>query len=176
MAYTRTTWVNGSGGGTPISAANLNNIEAWIDAFDASVPGQELAYAQITANVSVTATAEASATSVVSAGAVSFDGSTTVMIEFFSPLVEATTQTWICRLVLYDGSSSIGYLAQTKFAGGTGEGEGPVYVVRRLTPSNASHTYSVRAYMSVGTAGTVYGGTGGSGQFVPAYIRIIKVA
>lgn len=27
MPYTPTTWVNGSGGGTPLSAANLNNIE-----------------------------------------------------------------------------------------------------------------------------------------------------
>ena len=34
MAYTRTTWVNGSGGGTPVSAANLNNIEVELVALD----------------------------------------------------------------------------------------------------------------------------------------------
>lgn len=34
MAYTRTTWANGSGGGTPLSAANLNNIEVELVSLD----------------------------------------------------------------------------------------------------------------------------------------------
>lgn len=34
MAYTRTTWANGSGGGTPVSAANLNNMEVELVALD----------------------------------------------------------------------------------------------------------------------------------------------
>jgi hypothetical protein len=43
MAYTRTTWANGSGGGTPLSAANLNNIETYLVSIDiepaTSLPG-----------------------------------------------------------------------------------------------------------------------------------------
>lgn len=37
MPYTPTTWVNGSGGGTPLSAANLNNIEDGIVDLETSI-------------------------------------------------------------------------------------------------------------------------------------------
>lgn len=34
MAYTRTTWQNGPGGGTPLNAANLNKLEAAVVSTD----------------------------------------------------------------------------------------------------------------------------------------------
>lgn len=37
MAYTKTTWVNGPAGGTPINAANLQNIEDGIEALDTTL-------------------------------------------------------------------------------------------------------------------------------------------
>lgn len=163
--YTKQTWTDGV---SSASAARMSYIEDGIEGAWA----RKLAHTDFTSNASITATSEATATTIVTASAVTFDGSTACMIYFFSPLVEATTQTWNMRIVLYDGSSSIGYWSQAKFAGGSGEGENGVYLGRRLTPSAAAHTYSARAYMVSGTSGTVYGGTGGAANFMPGYIRI----
>lgn len=135
-------------------------------------PGHEFAHVEATATVNITATTEATANSVVSAGAITFDGSTIVMVEFFSPAVQKGT-TWI-RFALYDGSSSIGVLTPQLTAGGGTVGS-VVTLKRRLTPTSASHTYSVRAWVDAGT-GEVFGAAGGSGTFVPAYIRITKVS
>ena len=49
----------------------------------------------------------------------------------------------------------------------------PQNLRRRLTPSNASHTYSVRAFVSSGT-GLIGAGAGGSGTAFPAFIRVWK--
>jgi hypothetical protein len=45
---------------------------------------------------------------------------------------------------------------------------------RRMTPSNASHTYSIRASRTTAN-GTVNAGAGGSGNVVPSFIQITKV-
>ena len=50
----------------------------------------------------------------------------------------------------------------------------PVLTHVRKTPSNASHTYSIRGTVSAGT-GVVAAGPGGSGQQYPAFIRITRV-
>lgn len=137
---------------------------------------RELDYVPITTGVNITATTEATATTIVTGSAVSYDGSTIVMIEFFSP--EATpnaSDNSFIRFVLYDGSSSIGYFGisfNPKLAGGSSI-RMPVKLERRLTPSNASHTYSVRAYVDTGT-GTVAAGAGGTATYVPAFIRITR--
>lgn len=134
-------------------------------------PGHELSYVEYTSSVSVTATAEASADTVVTADAISFDGSTVALIEFFSPFVRpAATALASLTLWLYDGASSIGALgiSQTPSANNANR---PVHVSRRLTPSNASHTYSVRATVSTGT-GTAGAGAGGAGNNMPGFIRI----
>lgn len=45
MTYTRTTWVNGPAGGTPISAAGLNNMEVGIEEAHAAIAAIEAAEA-----------------------------------------------------------------------------------------------------------------------------------
>jgi hypothetical protein len=105
-------------------------------------PGTELDYVEITSPVSITATTEATANTVVTSSSVSYDGSTTVMIEFRT-------------------------VANTSFVSSQ-------YLARRLTPSNASHTYSVRATTTSGTS-TVDAGAGGNGATAPAFIRITTV-
>jgi hypothetical protein len=137
-------------------------------------PGTELAYTEITSNVSVTATVEASATPIVTAGAFTFDGSTKALIIFYTPLViTAAVASATVTLWLFEDGSSIGALGTVKTAAGV-DTRVPVTVARRMTPSAASHTYSVRATQSGGN-GTVAAAAGGSGNTFPAYIRITTV-
>jgi hypothetical protein len=131
-------------------------------------PGYELDYAQWTAGVNITATTEATANTIVTGGAVSYDGSTVVLIEFFIPA--STRGTTYTQFWLYDGSSSIGAIGVNS-GGSTGLS---FHLSRRLTPSNASHTYSLRGSVD-GATGTATGGAGGAGAYVPGFIRITKV-
>lgn len=132
----------------------------------------ELAYAEFTSPVSITATVEASADSVVSAGAVTFDGSTEVFVEFFCPAARPAASASVSLEVwLFDGSSSIGRIALIN-SQAANNANTPVEGRRRLTPSAASHTYSVRATVTSGT-GSVTAGAGGAGNYVPGYIRIV---
>jgi hypothetical protein len=141
---------------------------------DALPPGFELAYVEFTSPLSVTATVEGSAQSVVSAGAVSFDGSTRVKIEFFSPDVLAgSTAASFTILNLWDGSSDIGRLGVIGHSALVTGIETPFKLDRYLTPSNASHTYSIRAWR-VASDGTVSAGAGGAATQLPGFIRITK--
>jgi hypothetical protein len=130
-------------------------------------PGYEYAYNEKVTNTTVTNTVIGSADTVVTASAVTFDGATAVMIDFGAPTVAAGT-TFI-RLYLFDGSTSLGIIDQVN---GTGSARGS----RRLTPSAAAHTYSIRALVDAGS-GTVFAASGGAlaTDFLPAFIRITKV-
>lgn len=135
----------------------------------------ELDYATFTSAVTVTATSEATANTVVTGAGVAYDGSTDVMIEFFSYAVQGPGSNGVISLVLYDGSSSIGTIAQINQPTVAGAFITPVLVARRLTPSAATHTYSVRAFVNTGS-GSVYAGSGGVGNAMPGFIRITKAA
>jgi hypothetical protein len=127
----------------------------------------ELDYAQITAPVNVTATTEATANTLITGGAVTYDGATVVMIEAFLPA--ALRGTSLLQLWLYDGAASIGAIG---LVGNFTTGESWVGR-RRLTPSAAAHTYSLRASVDGGT-GVATGGAGGVGNYVPAFMRITR--
>jgi len=134
--------------------------------------GQELNYTQVTSGtINITATAEGSADTLITAGAVSYDGATVICLEFFAP--SATSQATAGNnliFYLYDGASSVGIIAQYTNPAGATNRRG-VYAKVRLTPSNASHTYSIRATTSAGT-GNVFNGAGGSaGAYWPMFIR-----
>ncbi len=139
-------------------------------------PGYELDYVQITSPVSITATSEATATTCITGSAVSYDGSTVVEIDWFAPYVNPDNSVAgrYMQAILYDGSSSIGEL---NVLGNQVAGQTMWSVLRgsrRLTPSNASHTYSIRAYVSAGT-GSFGAGAAGTGNYQPAFIRVRKV-
>jgi hypothetical protein len=138
------------------------------------LPGEELDYVEKTTNTSITATTEAAANTVVTANAVAFNGSTTVMIEFFSPSIatQATSSVFV-TCWLYDGSSSIGLIGRVRTTAAVA-GAWALTGKRRLTPSNATHTYSIRAMTTSGTS-TVEGGAGGTAANMPAFIRITRV-
>lgn len=147
------------GAGKVLTSAGSGAIAAY-------PPGYEIAYAQITSNVSVTGTTAASPTDIgLSSGAITYDGSA-VWIEFFSPQMSRGSSS--ITAVLYDGSTQMMNLGQDTAAPDHG---GPYRV--RVTPSAGSHTYKIMAYVDAGT-GTVHADNGAAGNFAPAYIRVTK--
>lgn len=137
-------------------------------------PGYEFDYVESTTTTNLTATTEDTANTIVTGSAVAYDGSTAVLIEFFAPQVQvpaAATNNY-AQLYLYDGAASIGNLGVVFFPN-SGAGRAPVRLTRRLTPSAASHTYSIRGAVASGT-GAVVGGAGGHAAGMPAFIRITK--
>jgi hypothetical protein len=143
----------------------------------AGAQGTELDYVQVTSDTNVTATSEATANTIVTGSAVAYNGSTAVWIEFWCDHAgpTATGGTNDIRFWLYDGSSSIGFIAYSQQDQASGQRQYlPIIGKRRITPSNATHTYSIRASVSAAT-GLVAAGAGGSGNIAPAYIRITRV-
>lgn len=136
-------------------------------------PGYELGYTEFTAPVSITATTEASPNNVVSAGALTFDG-TAHWFEFHAAYADASSVTSNClRAGFYDGTTSQGKTLLVENAASPGDVIVTPYIRRKLTPSAGSHTFKVAAWIDSGT-GTIGAGAGGSGNYVPGYIRITK--
>jgi hypothetical protein len=135
---------------------------------------EELAYAEFTSEVTADGTTEATATPVVTAPAITLDGLTPIVVEFFSPgvyfLQAATAEGYF-----FDGSTSLG---RVWFYGSiritVGETLEPTHVVRRLIPPAGSHTYSFRARVASGSGSIWAGGPGGPGQAAPGFIRVVK--
>lgn len=143
-------------------------------------PGYEFDYVEKTTSTSITATTEGAATTVVTATAVAYDGSTIILVEFYAHEVEPPAGNHNITLVLYDdtggGAASIGKVGPFTSPDGTNLGRHLGAILhRRLTPSAATHTYSIRAYVDSGT-GSVAAGAGGSGNSMPAFIRSTKVS
>jgi hypothetical protein len=136
-------------------------------------PGYEFDYVEFTSGVSITATTEATANTVVTGNAVTYDGSTIIMIDFQCTYTQPSGTNSL-QFVLYDGGSSIG-LIEFSSPSATGTGFPAQRMSRRLTPSAAAHTYSIRALTGGGTA-TVGAGAGGNGAYMPGFIRQTKVS
>lgn len=136
----------------------------------------ELFYTEFTSNVTVNVYSEATAVTIVSSGSQTF--SDTIIIEFFCPVIEPTADSNGTGLffLLQDGSTVLGQLAFVSTPTSATSGDVPVHLVRRLTPAAGSHTYKITAYSPVsGKNWTVFGGSGGSGAYVPGFIRISSV-
>jgi hypothetical protein len=150
-------------GNTLISAADMNLIrdnlrELW----------HEINYTEFTSSVSVTSTNSASPTDVVSSGAITY-ANVPHLVEFFSPQVAAETAK-VVSVMLWDASTDLGILGAVGNAASNTAAS--VFLGRRLTPTAASHTYRIRAYVSAGTISVISGGVGGTGAAMPGYIRI----
>lgn len=151
---------------------------AWgtiLNTYLVALADDELDHTAFTATVNVTATTEATANTIVTASALTFDGSTVALIEFYSPdvAVPANAAGNNIVIVLYLDGASIGRWA---FFGSSSNvaTEGAANLKARLTPASGSRTYSVRAYRT-NANGTVLAGTGGSGQLLPGFIRVSRV-
>lgn len=140
----------------------------------AVVSSNELDYAEFTNDNSITATSEGTANSVVSGHSVTYDGATTIIIEFFCPRAQAASgASHFLQIVLLEDGTSIGSIGLVGAVSASGNNYTFGTARRRRTPSAGAHTYSVAAFVDAST-GHVVGGAGGSGNFVPGYIRITK--
>lgn len=125
----------------------------------------EVAYTEFTANVvSSAANTEGSPLDVVSSGAVTY-AAIPAIIEFYCP---GYSQTGQGALSLWDASTDLGRLTTATPSNYITPG---LHVVRRLTPTAASHTYKVRGWGN-GT-GTCYAGAGGTATHMPGFIRVL---
>jgi hypothetical protein len=159
---------------SPSHSSQHADVNDAVEAVEQFLLDYELDYTQKTTNTSITATSEATANTIVTAGAHTFNGTTIYLIEFFSPYATpGSVINTTLAFYLYDGASSIGAIAAIGAEVTGASAYAPVYAARRLTPSAASHTYSVRARVTSGT-GTVVGGAGGSGNDAPCFIRITR--
>jgi hypothetical protein len=149
-------------------------LEYWTGTAWAPVtPAREIAYTQSIGVKTVTATVESAADSVIAGPAVTYDGSTAIVIELFAPAAYpaagAGTVLWS---VLYQDGLSIGRIGGVQ-GNGAGLGILPLYLARRLTPTAGSHTFGWGAIVQGGT-GSIIAGAGGIGNYVPAYMRITR--
>ena len=131
--------------------------------------GHVFDHTEFTSDVAISATTSAGANTIVTASAVTFDGSTAVVIEYFAEF--QTGSGGNLYAVLYDGSTELGWMGVVTSPSGVVRV--PVSAPRRLTPSAASHTYSVRGFRDTAD-GTMKAGSGASGTYPPGFIRITK--
>jgi len=142
----------------------------------ADLAGEELDYVQITSAASITGTSEGGATTVITGTSIALDGSTTILVEVDAPYwrPDGTNSGDNISLWLFDGATHLGRLKFFRQRS-TGFFEVPLHAEIRLTPSNASHQYIVKASVNAGT-GSIGAGPGGSGgDDVPAFLRITRV-
>jgi hypothetical protein len=133
------------------------------DVADTGVPGHEYNYVAKTSDTSITGTSSGTAQTVVTATPTEFDGETVVLIEFSSAKV-TTPDGQTLYVGVFDGSTLVGTVVELY----GNPASAPVFTRLRLTPSAATKTYSIRAWVSSGT-GTIKGSAG-----APAYIRLTK--
>jgi hypothetical protein len=136
--------------------------------------GEELAYNQITASVSVTATSATAPILVIEGTTRSYDGAA-IFVEFYTFLIQAPNVAQLGTYVsLWDGSTDLGFLSDT-FAGSATSMGNAVFARRRLTPTPGTHNYRIMAWVQPGaSAPLIYADTGGPGKFLPAYIRVTR--
>ncbi len=128
----------------------------------------ELDYVERTTDLTVTATSAATATAFITGNSVAYDGSTRVRIEWWINLGLTTNANNIVA-ELYEDSTDLGRIGHITLTANTAIG-GPMYGVRFLTPSNASHTYSIRIWKTGAGLTTA----SGASPALPAFLRITR--
>lgn len=142
-----------------------------------SLQALELDYVQFVADVAITSTDEATPTTIVTATALTFDGATTVLIEFYAQAggVDAGASDQLV-INLWEDSSPIGRICGVGNPSATGTGKAPLYGARRMTPTAGAKTYSIRGWGTAAGTYNVQAGAGGAAATVPGFIRITRVA
>ena len=150
--------------GETVTAAEMNGIR------NSLLFLEEVAYVEFTSTVSITATSEGTANQVVTASAIVYENVPHLITFSSSRLVAPASQT--LSLSVFDGTTSLGVIAAL---GATSPAQQTPYErAFRVTPSAASHTFNIKAWVNGGT-GSVEAGAGGPATRVPGFIRITRV-
>lgn len=134
---------------------------------------RQYGYQTRTTNYAINQTAIASAANVFSSS-ITFtaDGTSTYWVEFYSPQVDTgNAATNAIQIELTDGgSNTLGTLA---YLATPAANIMRVSVLAKVpyTPASGSKTLNVRAIYA-GSAGTLYGGAGGSGTYQPCWLAV----
>lgn len=161
--------------------ASLAIVDADVSSISASkitgAIGTIVAYQEFTSVINVASTTESSGTTIVTAPAFTADGTSSYWIEFYADVSTPTTGAGsftICSI--FEGATQIGRITDLR-SPTAGQVQQTQIGRRKLTPTAASHTYSITAFSS-STTGTpqVIAGAGGTSTFVPGYICIEKAS
>lgn len=167
--------------------ASAGTTNKWLRGANAAVPtwdyppGYEFDYVAKTSNTNITATTEGTANTVITGNAVAYDGSTNIFVECFLHIQTAAANAVGVQVWLYDdtggGAASVGDMASISEPGTLSATitamKIPVLAKVALTPSNATHTYSIRCSTSTGTSIAVAGAFGAA-TLAPAFLRQVK--
>jgi hypothetical protein len=142
-------------------AVRVRATSGWQDLTLQGAPGrsggwQEIGYVEGIPDITVSGTS-AVPTTILTLPALTFDGATTIELEFWSRSVvpAAAANAYIAWAVWQDGVM-LGVNAPF-FQSTSGGGAIPAHLKTRIKPSAGSHTYSIRAWQ-VGGNGTIVGG------------------
>ena len=132
----------------------------------------EYDYVEKTTNTTITATTDGNGngTAIIDGNSVTYDGSTRIKIEFYTPVIEINEPN-VAHINLYDGTTDLGRVIVQGVGAGTANMDFTGYFARFLTPSAGAHTYHIRGWKTSGTM-TVAGGAGGASTNMPAWYRI----
>lgn len=132
-----------------------------------------LAYAEFASEVDIHLGTAAAQIDIVTAPAVVLDGTTSIIVQFFSPYSNCAAGQ-IFWVHAWDGATDLGRLAVVYGAQGGSSNPG-AHGWRRYTPTAGSHTYKIRGFAnSNGLTGGVGAYVGGAGQMVPGFIRVMR--
>jgi hypothetical protein len=137
--------------------------------------GTEWDYAQITSSpTAVSATTEATSVAQITGNPVTYDG-TRVKVEFWCPKTVFGSGSGPEFIgVFYRDTTVIGHFTMNQGAPQNSQWFGSVKAETYDTPSAASHTYSIKAYISASGSSQVIAGAGGPGNYEPAFLRVTK--
>jgi hypothetical protein len=109
----------------------------------------------VTSDVSITATSVGTANQIISLGAITYEA-VPHYLEFYAPRLTAAAVA--LHVILRDSTTVIGRIA----AQASGEGQGAYYIKYPITPTAASHTYNIAAWLASAGTWTFEAGTGGT--------------
>lgn len=132
----------------------------------ASAAAGELDYVQMTSDLTVNGSS-GSPNTVLTGNAVTYDGTTAVYVDFFTPALVPGSAALIVEV--YEDSTLLGRVMQT----GPASGQHPAFGSIRRTPSSGSHTFTIKAWKNGGTDGTI---SAASGTYAPAFMRVRTAA
>lgn len=138
-------------------------------------PGTDLNYTPLTSTINIVSTTEATGTVVLSPGAVVFDG-TPVWCEVQAVITLPTAAVGnVFVISLFEAATQITRLVSADSAAVSAQQFNTVYGKYRFTPTAASHTYTITAFVSsaTGTPSAV-GANGGTAGNPPGYVRFFK--